>query len=246
VKLLAIDRGNSRTKIGLQQNDGALEVHFFYNDEESPMLLWIEQQQPDAAVMSSVAATGLEKITAWLQQHARFLWVTSTTPIPIKNNYATPETLGMDRLAGAIGAWAQAGKKDVLLLDAGTCINYECVVNHTYIGGAIAPGLTMRLKAMHHFTGKLPLVELPAEQAVLTGNSTATCMLSGAIWGMVHEMEGIAGVYQALYPGITLILGGGDAPFLGHYLKNSIFAPHKEVVLIGLLEILKYNLNVEN
>jgi type III pantothenate kinase len=246
VKLLAIDRGNSRTKMGLRQSDGALEVHFFKNDAESLMLSWIQELNIDAAIMSSVAATELETVLDWFREHSRFLLLTPATPVPIQNNYATPETLGMDRLAGAVGAWVKAGKTDVLLLDAGTCINYECVVNNSYIGGAIAPGLTMRLTAMHHFTGKLPLLNLPDDKIELTGNSTTTCMLSGAVWGMVHEMEGVARDYQALYPGITIILGGGDAPFLGHYLKNSIFAPHKEVVLIGLLEILKYNLNVEN
>ncbi len=245
MRSLAIDRGNSRTKVGLQENNGALTVQFFANSAESEILHYIENENFDAAVMSSVAADSLSSVSSYLSKK-RFVFVDSTTRLPIKNSYATPETLGTDRIAGAIGAWSLTNKKDILLMDAGTCINYECIVNNTYLGGAIAPGLQMRLKAMHQFTGKLPLVDLPDNTIELTGNSTVSCMLSGAVMGMVHEMQGIENEYRSQYPAISVVLTGGDASYLGKYLKNSIFAPHKEVVLVGLLEILKYNLNVEN
>lgn len=246
VKLLAIDKGNSRTKAGLRDTNGVLKVSFFANNAEDALLDFIKKQDFDASVMSSVAATDLSALSALLTQAADFLLVDSSTAMPIKNSYATPQTLGTDRIAGAIGAWALSGKQDILLMDAGTCINYECIINHTYLGGAIAPGLRMRLKAMHEFTGKLPLLDLPETEISLIGNSTANCMLTGAVLGMVKEMEGMAAEYILKYPQITTVLAGGDAAYLGKYLKNSIFAPHNEVVLVGLLEILKFNLNVEN
>jgi type III pantothenate kinase len=246
VKLLAIDRGNSRTKVALRDENGTPDFHFFANEAEREILDFISHQSFDAAVMSSVAANGLATVAAFLESKGRFLFVDNSTPIPLKNEYATPNTLGADRIAGAVGAWSLLNKQDVLLVDAGTCINYECVVNGHYLGGAIAPGLQMRLKAMHEFTGKLPLPALPEEEIALVGNSTVNCLLSGAIWGLVGEIEQTQKKYMELYPAISLILSGGDAPYLGKYLKNSIFAPHKEVALVGLLEILKYNLNVEN
>lgn len=245
MKLLAIDRGNSRTKVGLQSENGDLSIAVFGNDQESHILQFIQSQNYDASIMSSVAAGGIPAVSAHLSKQ-KFVLADNKIPIPVKNNYATPETLGADRIAGAIGAWQIAGKKNVLLMDAGTCINYECVVEDTYIGGAIAPGLFMRLQAMHEFTGKLPMLEIPDETIEITGDSTKTCMLSGAVIGMTKEMEGIADHYKQTYPSISVILTGGDEPYLGKYLKNSIFAPHKEVVLVGLLEILKYNLNVKN
>jgi type III pantothenate kinase len=245
VKLLAIDRGNSRTKVALRNENGDLSVNVFANNEDANILLFIQSLDFNASIMSSVATSGIPALVPHLSKQ-KFVELNSQTPLPIKNRYTTPETLGADRIAGAVGAWHLAANKNVLLVDAGTCINYECVIDNAYIGGAIAPGLKMRLQAMHTFTGKLPLLELPEEIVDITGDSTKACMLSGAVLGMVNEMEGIARDYMQNYPSLLVVLTGGDAPYLGKYLKNSIFAPHKEVALIGLLEILKYNLNVKS
>lgn len=245
MNLLAIDRGNSRTKVGIQAN-GNLTVAYFDNSLEDELLAYLANQTFDASIMSSVTSGIFAKVTDYLQHRGRFVMLDSNTIIPIKNNYATPNTLGSDRTAGAVGAWSLVQKNDVLLVDAGTCINYECVVGDVYLGGAISPGLQMRLKAMHDYTGKLPLLNLSEEEIELIGTSTVTCMQSGAAWGLIKEMEGLALDYKARFPAISVILTGGDAPYLGKYLKNSIFAPHKEVVLVGLMEILKYNLNVKD
>lgn len=243
VKLLAIDRGNSRTKVGLHHKNGDVEMAVFANTAEDELIYHIKSLQFDAAIMSSVAVENLNIVSEYLQLNGKFICVDSSTPLPLISEYATPETLGVDRIAGAIGAWKLVGNKNVLLIDVGTCINYECVVNNIYLGGAISPGLEMRLKAMHDYTGKLPLLKLPEIEIEIIGNSTSSCMLSGAIYGMVNEIEGIVNRYQTKYSGILVVLSGGDGLFLGKYLKNSIFAQHKEVVLLGLIEILKYNLN---
>ena len=244
MKLLAVDRGNSRTKVAFQNEHRELEIAVFNNWNDEPLIEFIAGKKFDASVMSSVEAGPIINISEVLSARGYFLLADNTVPIPVKNTYTTPHTLGTDRIAGAVGAWVLEGEKDVLLMDAGTCINYECIINNEYLGGAIAPGLMMRLRAMHEFTGKLPLLELPPDQISLIGNSTASCMLSGAVMGMVYEMQGLEQAYKAQYPSISVVLSGGDAPYLGKYLKNSIFAPHKEVVLVGLLEILKFNLNV--
>lgn len=245
MKLLAIDRGNSRTKVGIHAN-GNLTVAYFDNSLEDELLAFMADQTFDASIMSTVTSGIFEKVTEYLKDRGRFVMLDSNTIIPIKNNYATLNTLGSDRMAGAVGAWSLGQKKDILLVDAGTCINYECVVGDVYLGGAISPGLQMRLKAMHYYTGKLPLLNPTEDRIELIGTSTVTCMQSGAAWGVIKEMEGLALDYMARFPAISVILTGGDAPYLGKYLKNSIFAPHNEVVLVGLLEILKYNLNVKD
>ena len=245
MKLLAIDRGNSRTKVGLEHENGEMDMSVFANNEINALIDFINKTKFDAAVLSFTTAENLGGILDDLNAKGKLLLVDNLTPLPIKNEYATPETLGVDRIAGAIGAWKLMHEKDILLMDAGTCINYECVINGAYKGGAIAPGLQMRLKAMHDYTGKLPSIHIPETNIELTGNSTVSCMISGAVFGLVHEMQGIAEEYKMKYPGISMIFTGGDAPYLGKYLKNSIFAHHKEIVLKGLIEILKYNFHVE-
>jgi type III pantothenate kinase len=160
VKLLAIDRGNSRTKVGITTEKGDPDIYYFANTDEAGLIELLNYQNCEAGAMSSVAATNLPSVADYFKQKSYHILIDFNTPIPIKLEYATPNTLGTDRIAGAVGAWKLAGEDDALLVDAGTCINYEFVLNDCYKGGAIAPGLQMRLKAMHEFTGKLPILEL--------------------------------------------------------------------------------------
>ena len=81
------------------------------------------------------------------------------TPLPVINLYETPETLGYDRMAAVVAANEQFPGRDILVIDAGTCITYEFIDSlGQYHGGNISPGLQMRFKALHQFTGRLPLV----------------------------------------------------------------------------------------
>ena len=80
---------------------------------------------------------------------------TPDTPIPITNRYRTPQTLGADRLAAVVGARELKPDENLLIIDAGTCITYEIVDKMgNYWGGNIAPGMQMRLHALHDFTAR--------------------------------------------------------------------------------------------
>ena len=104
---------------------------------------------------------------------------TPDTPVPITNRYRTPETLGSDRLAAVIGASSLKPGKDLLIIDAGTCITYEVIdARGNYWGGNIAPGMQMRLRALHEFTARLPLVEAEGEVPGM-GYNTETAIRSG-------------------------------------------------------------------
>ncbi len=162
-------------------------------------------------------------------------------PMPIKNLYKTPETLGSDRIAAAIGAYSLYPQNNVLVVDAGTCLKFNFTnKNAEYLGGAISPGLQMRFKALQHFTDKLPLINFDNNFNKLIGQTTEESILSGVINGIVQETDGIINEYKKLYPDLTIVITGGDADFLAKHLKNSIFA-HPHLVLTGLNEILKYN-----
>lgn len=165
---------------------------------------------------------------------------TGSTSIPIKNLYETPSTLGKDRLANAIaGAFLFPGK-NVLIIDAGTCIKYDFINSKKeYLGGSISPGLQMRFKSLHHFTSKLPLVkELKITE--LTGRSTVKAMQTGVIIGICEEMKGFIHRYKSKYKSLQIILTGGDADHFVEDLKLSIFAA-EDLVNIGLNEIIRYN-----
>ena len=68
--------------------------------------------------------------------------IDAETPIPFKLNYKTPETLGIDRRAVIAYAWEQYPNKNILAIDAGTCITYDFIrEDGTYLGGGISPGM---------------------------------------------------------------------------------------------------------
>jgi type III pantothenate kinase len=164
-------------------------------------------------------------------------------PVPVTNGYATPETLGMDRLAAVVGATALHPGRPCLVVDLGTCITYDLVdAAGYYHGGGISPGLRMRFRAMHTFTARLPLIE-PEPHAALIGTSTRTAMQSGVVNGLVAELEGMMSRYGAQFPPLTTILCGGDALFFETQLKGIIFVV-PELVLLGLNRILLYNVSL--
>ena len=131
-------------------------------------------------------------------------------------------------------------KKDVLVIDGGSAITYDFLsAENQYIGGSIAPGITMRYKSLHSFTAKLPLLEKTATIAKI-GNSTEAAIHSGVIQGVTFEIDGVIHQYKDQYTDLTIILTGGDAHFLRDRLKNDIFA-NSNFLLEGLNYILELN-----
>ena len=167
--------------------------------------------------------------------------VTFNEKLPIRNKYKTPDTLGNDRLANAIAANFLFPEHNVLVIDAGTCVKYDFVsAKGEYLGGSISPGLDMRFKAMHEFTGKLPLVKYGKSKSLI-GNTTLTAMQTGVVIGMTEEMKGFVKRYQAQYKNLKIILTGGDSQRFVNDLNLSIFAA-SDLVNIGLNEIIRFNM----
>jgi len=159
---------------------------------------------------------------------------------PFKNSYATPQTLGVDRIALATAAFYHNPSGNTLVIDAGTCVTFDMVNDYgEYLGGAISPGLHMRYKALHQQTSKLPLLA-PEELLDFIGNSTKTSIHSGIVNGICQEIDGVIEQYKSRFADLTVILTGGDALFLSKRLKNTIFADSK-FLLGGLNYLLEYN-----
>jgi type III pantothenate kinase len=190
------------------------------------------------AVISSVrenASVISEKInvmnTLIIDQH---------TKLPFKNLYKTPETLGTDRIAAIAGAKILYPQAHCLAIDAGTCITFDFIdADNNYHGGSISPGIDLRFKALHNFTARLPLVDRK-ERTDLMGANTEESMQSGVMRGIAAEIDGMIDSYRGRYPGLKVIICGGDSPFFETNLKQSIFVV-PDLVLIGLNRILEYN-----
>lgn len=237
---MVIDAGNTRVKVAYFEGQKQIEtLTFNHVDGLDATALPGTIHHVIASSVSYPTQDLLKRIEATGSK----LELTPLLPLPVTNLYATPATLGVDRIAAACGAWGLLPQRPALVVDVGTCINYEFVdAQGRYHGGAISPGLQMRFQAMHTFTSRLPLVSV-ALHPPLTGNSTETCMQSGVLNGMVAEIDGLVDRYLNLYPNLGVILCGGDYPLFENQLKHPIFvAP--DLVLSGLNRILLHN--VEN
>ena len=236
---LIIDYGNSSAKVGIFEHEKLVDKHVFSSPED--IKSFVENVPAEHAIISSVTADA-KTVASWIPLAKKKIILSHKLPLPIKNHYATPETLGVDRLAGVCGARHLFAHENCLVIDAGTCITYDFIdVEGNYLGGSISPGLNMRFQAVNTFTAKLPLVH-PIDAPMLIGNSTESCIQSGIVNGILLEMEGIINSYRKNFMPLRVILCGGDTVFFENNLKASIFAV-PELVLSGLNSILTYNVS---
>lgn len=235
---LIVDYGNSSAKVGIFEHGQLMQKMVL--QEEAELKKFLENYSAENFIISSVNANA-QVVSSWANAKKKFI-LNPTLPLPIMNQYATPQTLGVDRIAAVCGAQQLFPKSHCLVIDSGTCITYEFLDDEgRYHGGGISPGLSMRFEAMHTFTARLPLVH-PIDNPPLIGNSTETCMQGGTVWGIVDEIEGVIKRYSEKFPGLKVILCGGDTRFFENKLKGSIFAV-PELVLSGLNSILIYNVS---
>lgn len=194
-----------------------------------------------SAIISSVNTKAEDKLKLD-QLPFPVLNLTHKTTLPINLAYQSPETLGKDRMAAVVGAYHQFSNQHLLVIDAGSCVTYDFLTERKeYLGGAISPGVQMRLRSMNDFTSKLPLISWEGgERPQNIGRTTITSMLSGVVNGLIAEMNGFILNYEKQYPELKIVITGGDANFFEKELKNGIFAD-PNLVLKGLNEILIYN-----
>ena len=238
---LIIDVGNTRIKTAVF--DESKMIHnesLTFDSFVIEAVKIIKKYKCTNAIISSVGAVNKSKIDE-LYAKINLFELNYNTKVPFMNRYSTPKTLGVDRIALVSSAIANYPNRNVLIIDAGTCITYDFVNNEgIYYGGAISPGLQMRYKALNFFTEKLPLLE-PSEIIDLVGNSTESSIHSGVINGVINEIDGIIKQYRKKNTDLTVVLTGGDVNFLANRLKNGIFA-NPNFLLEGLNTILTYNL----
>ena len=238
---LIIDIGNTRTKVALFQN-GELIKSFAVDSFEPIDLQELKADYPNInkAILSSVKYNAVEIIKNLRKELDYVIELDHSTPLPIENLYETPETLGKDRIAAAVGASVVFPKQNVLVIDAGTAITYDFVNDKSqYLGGFITPGLHMRYKALHHFTDKLPLLK-PGEPEFIMGRNTDEAIRGGIQYGLEGEFQQIIEHFKGGKHELKIILSGGDIKYFEKLLKNHKFVA-LEIILLGLNTILESN-----
>jgi type III pantothenate kinase len=236
--VLVLDVGNTRTKLGLFRQGRLQRSGVIASGDAAGLAAFLAGARPGHIALGSVAATD----PGW-EDHLRGLApvtiLTGASPAPVRSAYSTPLTLGVDRLANAAGAWRMFPGRAALAIDLGTCITHDLVdPAGVYRGGAIAPGLRMRLKAMSAYSARLPLME-PVAVPEHWGHDTGSSLNSGAQWGVLFELQGFIARLRHEFPDAAVVLTGGDAVWFTRALKSGIFA-HPSLTLEGLYAILDH------
>ena len=237
---LSIDIGNTRIKAAVFEVNTIVYQNVFQQKDFLVSIKNILNNYPVTDVIISSVGHLKPNQLEFLQENLKVHTLNSKTKLPFINNYKTPKTLGVDRIALVAAAVDKFPNQNVLIFDAGTCITCDFVNNKKeYFGGAISPGIEMRYKALHNFTASLPKLTR-IETIPVMGNSTENAIHLGVLNGVVKEIEGIIQQYKAIYKKLTIVLTGGDIIFLAKNLKSTIFA-NPNFLLEGLNSILTYN-----
>ena len=238
---LVIDIGNTRIKLAIF--DGSVLVLTEVLDDlrvDHIQTLKAKYPQLNNVISSTVRDYPIGVQDFLSKSFNQFIEFSHHTPVPITNLYKTPETLGLDRLAAAIGGASLFPNQNLLIIDAGTAITYEIVTSkNEYLGGNISPGLETRFKSLHQYTQKLPLVRAKENFAEI-GTDTESAIRAGVQLGLFYEIEQYTHTLRADYEDTQVIITGGDAKFFDKRLKNSIFV-NFNLTLLGLNRILEYN-----
>ncbi len=234
---VCIDIGNTRCKIGFFEND--LLVKLVVDSTIGQIEGLLSEFEISTVIVSSVGAE-VGSLVSGLSKNYRVMVLSYQLPLPFELEYMSKDTLGTDRIAAVAGAFHLYSQKNCLVIDVGSCITYDVITKDGYYkGGAISPGIEMKLKSMHTFTARLPLIEQP-EWTELPGKDTKTSMINGVLHGTLAEVEGMIDRFASLFPDLQVIMCGGGSKFFESNIKHHIFV-RSEMVLIGLNSILRHN-----
>ena len=240
--ILVIDVGNTRIKAAVFEDATLFEIFVFSKIELQKNIENILKnfEKITDLVVSSVGDVEKQSFLVY-NEVLNVHFLSHEDPFPFRNCYATPKTLGIDRMVLAGGATLQFPNQNRLVIDAGTCVTYDFIdEENNYLGGAIAPGLRLRYEALHNFTAKLPLLSLESPKDFI-GTSTSESIHSGVVNGFVYEIDGFIDEYKARYSNFIIILTGGDTDFLAKRLKNTIFA-NSNFLLESLNQTFQYKI----
>lgn len=232
---LTIDIGNTRRKWAIF--DGARMLGCGYW-EANDTLPW-NDYKIDETIGCCV---GDKESTQQILKNYKIEWLHSDSfdHLPIKINYNSPKTLGVDRVAAACGAWKFSKGKGCVIIDAGTCITIDYLDNNgAYQGGAILPGVHMQLKALHQETAKLPMITTNLETIPSPcGKDTQESMLAGTQTATAFAIAGFVNHYLKLSPDAEIWLTGGNSTWVETLLKdNANVHVEPNLVMIGMNEI---------
>jgi type III pantothenate kinase len=204
VMLLVFDVGNTNIVLGVYK-DKSLEYHWRISTDkqktgdEYGMLINnlfafrnLVMTDITAIAISSVVPPLIVPLVKMCRRyfHVEPMVVEPGIKTGIRIVYENPREVGADRIVNAVSAYTKYGGP-CIIVDFGTATTFCAVAqNGDYLGGAIAPGISISTEALFMRAAKLPRVELIKPKNVICRN-TVNSMQSGIIYGFVGQVEGI-------------------------------------------------------
>jgi len=151
-----------------------------------------------------------------------------------------PAQLGADLVAGAVGAIAEY-TLPCIVIDMGTASTISVIdSNGMFLGGCIAAGVKLTLKALFENTSQLPSIDITAPRSVI-GSNTIDCMKSGLVYGTAAMLDGLIDRIEDELGEIPTVVatGGLSKEIISHCRRNIIY--NENLLLDGLREIYEKN-----
>jgi type III pantothenate kinase len=238
---LVVDIGNTFVKAAIFAGHQLIDLERYSTFSPNQITRQIKKHGPiESMLISSVRKREDLQFDVTKEWPGKLIELTHTTPLPIALDYETPETLGRDRIAAAVGAHTIFPKNNVLIIDLGTAITIDLINEQgSFKGGNISPGVRTRFRSLHEYTGALPLVK-PSIHYPARGKNTKDALLAGVMEGIAWELKGYINQHKNTQANAKIIVTGGDAIFFDKYLKNDIFVD-LNLNVKGLNRILEHN-----
>jgi type III pantothenate kinase len=236
---LIIDIGNTAVKAALMEDGALVRSTRLASDDSDQITGFIGGNALHGAIVSSVVKDPLPLLSFLSGLTPRVHHLTFRSAFPFKIDYATPETLGVDRLAAAAGAYVHHPASDLLVIDAGSAMTVDLVSEGAFRGGSISPGLFMRFRALHEFTGRLPLVE-KRDDFTFPGRTTVDAIAGGVVTGIVFEINEYIRTFEEKYRKLVTVITGGDGGLISSLSKRKMLH-YPDLVAEGLNYLLETN-----
>lgn len=248
--LLTADIGNTSITLGLFAEDALVEEYRLASDkdlslEEYEVLLktLFKDFKVDGCIISSVVEELTCKFKTAVDNVCKINSIVLSTKINtgVKICLDNPDEAGADRIANAAGAYVLYSHP-VIVVDFGTATTFDIVNgNGEFIGGIIAPGLNLQLKALNKFTSKLPRIEVALSNTAI-GHNTSDAILSGVLRGSASMIDGLIEQCETeLKEKAVVVATGGYSGLISNYMKRPFDFINPTLTLEGLRHLYQIN-----
>ncbi len=237
--ILLLDIGNSRVKWRLMADEVCVEEGAF--DPAEGLTAFMHRLKAYSVTQLWVAEVGdvlkrfdlLAQLALLFPQLVTHIVVSEAHCLGVKNSYAEPQRLGVDRWLGAVEAWHMHDQQPVAVFDLGTAAKMDVVADAQHCGGHIVPGLQMMRSALQLHTQKVRFDELD-EREQGWGKSTQAAVENGTWVMLLAWLQLEMQRFQQQFPDGQIFLAGGDAasmlPQLSEALREHVFVSESLVL----------------